>query len=102
MFEPLNSDQEERAVCALEAIAEALTLWCKLEAQKFDKQYPVKPEARDATITRIKTDEDRARASLGGDPSESLDEWTSPGAFERRFDENSRKGSKRKNTTAKE
>lgn len=68
-------DHEERACRALEAIADALQCWCKLEAQRFEKEYPVKT-SRDAIVTHIQTEEELLAASLGLDGSETLEEWS--------------------------
>jgi len=68
-----SASHEERAVTALESIADALTAWVKLEQQKFDKLYPVKVP-RDATATKLPSEEDRLREDLGS-TNEPLDEW---------------------------
>jgi hypothetical protein len=53
-------NHEKRAVLALESmarsfenIADALAMWCKLESQRYEKEYPVKVP-RDAIVTKIK------------------------------------------------
>ena len=74
---------EERAVVALEAIADALALWAKLEAQRFEKEYPERKPPADAKITKLKSEEDELRESLGDDGSETLEEWTDLGPRER-------------------
>lgn len=74
---------------AFERIADALTLLAKIEARKFDKLYPVR-QPKDATVTKIPTDEDRARANISGDISEPIDDWASPGPLERAFLERER------------
>lgn len=71
---------EERAVVALEAIAVALTLWSKLQQQRFDKEYPVK-QPREATVTHVKNEEDELLESLGS-TGESLEDWTTLGPRE--------------------
>jgi hypothetical protein len=69
-----SMSHEERAVQALESIAEALTLYAKIEGQRYEREYPSKPDARDATITRVQSADDRLRESQGvtGEPEE---EW---------------------------
>jgi hypothetical protein len=64
---------EERAVRALEDMAEALTSAVKLGQAWFDKLYPIKP-AREAIVTHVKTEEERLRESQGN-TGESIDEW---------------------------
>jgi len=64
----------ERIATALEQIAKSLAAWCILESAKFDKQYPVKANVRDATITRTPSDEDKLLESLGA-TNEPLEEW---------------------------
>jgi hypothetical protein len=71
-----SMSHEERAVVALESIAEALTSWCKLEQQRFEKEYPVK-QAREAIVTHVQTEEERLRQEQG-DTGESLEEWVGP------------------------
>ena len=66
---------EERAVVALEQIGEALTVLAKLGSQVFDKLYPARVPT-DATVTKIQSEEERARESLGDDGSKTLEEWT--------------------------
>jgi len=65
-----------RIAAALEVLADTAAAWYKLEAARFDKEFPVKPDARDATITRIPSTEDELRASQGSS-EESLSTWTS-------------------------
>ena len=86
--ESLN--HEERAVRAMESmagsfveIAEALTLIGKLGSQVFDKLYPVKAP-KDATVTHLKTEEERKREDLG-DTGESLEDWQTLGPREQEF-----------------
>ena len=71
---------EERACVALEAIADALTLYAKIEAQRFDKEYPVKVP-RDAIVTTVPSDDDKLREDLGAS-EESLEEWQQLGPRE--------------------
>ena len=70
--ESLN--HEERACRALEAIADALTMYAKIEAQRYEKEYPVKTPT-DATITKVKSADDLLRESLGGDGDQSTEDW---------------------------
>ena len=64
----------ERIASALEQISKSLATWCILESAKFDKQYPVKANVRDATITRTPSDEDKLLESLGA-TNEPLEDW---------------------------
>jgi len=64
----------ERMASAFEVIADTLTAWYKLEQQRFEKQFPVKPDARDATITRIPSREDALKEDQGAS-EEPTDEW---------------------------
>lgn len=82
-------DHEERAVVALEEIAGAFTVLAKLASQWYDKLYPVKVP-RDATVTKIPNDDDLLRESLGGDGSETLEEWSDLGPRERSLAEKKR------------
>jgi hypothetical protein len=73
-------NHEKRAVLALESmarsfenIADALAMWCKLESQRYEKEYPVKV-TRDAIVTKIPSEEEKLRESLG-ESDEPLDEW---------------------------
>lgn len=82
-----SMNHEERAVRAMESmassfgeIAEALTVIGKLGSQWYEKLYPARTP-KDATVTRIKTEEERKREDLG-DTGESLDEWQTIGPRE--------------------
>src|SRR5690349_7689649 len=76
---------EERAVVAFERIADALTAYANIEAERFKRQYPERREPREATVTHIPTEEDKLRANLHG-PEKTLKEWLQPGSFERKFE----------------
>lgn len=65
----------ERIADSLESIADSLVQWCKLSQARFDREFPVKRNPLDATITRVPNDEDRLRESLGAS-EETLEEWT--------------------------
>ena len=82
-----SMNHEERAVRAMESmassfaeIADALTLLGKIGSQWYEKVYPVKTP-KDATVTRIKTEEERKREDLG-DTRESLEDWQTIGPRE--------------------
>ena len=75
---------EERAVCALEAIADALTQWVKLEAQRFEHEHPAKPTATDIDLHVPKTEEQKLRELMSASPEE-VEEYVGP--RERRFTE---------------
>jgi hypothetical protein len=74
--------REERAVLALEKLADALTVLATLSQRVVDRDYPVRTEPRDATITRIPTTEDRLRADQGA-TGETEEEWLELGPRER-------------------
>lgn len=78
ILEAMERDERamERIATAAESIAEALTMWCKLEQQRFDREYPVKTP-RDAIVTHVKTPEEILRENIGGEP-EPLEEWIGP------------------------
>ncbi len=84
--------REERAVRALEDIAEALTSWVKIQQAIFDKQYPERREPTDATVTHRPTEEERLRERIFG-TEQSTEDWLQPGVREREFE--SRQNSKR-------
>lgn len=67
-------NHEERACLALEGIATALTEWVKIEAQRFEKEYPPKREPREALVTYIPTEEEELQRDQGAS-GESQDEW---------------------------
>jgi hypothetical protein len=67
----------DRVATALESIADSLAEWCKLSQARFDKEYPVKREPQDATVTHVPTAEDELKASQGAS-SETLEEWIGP------------------------
>lgn len=66
----MNQEQETRLVLALEGMAKSLALWCKLQQDRLDKEFPVKPHAREATVTHLPTDEETLILEQQGD-----DDW---------------------------
>ncbi len=77
--------EDDPLVLALERIADALTAWVTLEQKRYDKEYPTKVP-RDATQTKLPSEEDELRASLG-DTGESTEDWlTDVGPRERELD----------------
>ncbi len=83
---------EERAVRALENIAEALAAWIILQQARFDREYPPKREPIDATVTHRPTEEERLRERIFG-TEQTTEDWLQPGVREREFE--SRQNSKR-------
>jgi hypothetical protein len=84
-------DLELRKVEALEGIGTALRnmaasmhLNYLLERDRFMKEYPLKGEVKDATITRRQTEEEKLREEQG-DTDESDADWT--GQRERAYTE---------------
>lgn len=75
----LEADERamERIAASFEVIADLMQAWYKLEVQRFDKQYPVKREPQDATVTHVPTAEDELKTSQGAS-SETLEEWLGP------------------------
>ena len=71
----MTPEQEERLVTALEGISTALARIAHLQLTEFEIRHEPKPKPSPATITRIKTAEERLREDLGGDGTESLEEW---------------------------
>lgn len=69
---------EERQVEAMERIADALECWCKLEQQRFDKEYPVKRDVTDATVTVPETEDERLRKLLHSATPEEIEEYIGP------------------------
>ena len=73
---------QERIAAALESLADSFAEYCKLYSARLDHEFPAKRSPRESTVTRLETEEDRLRKSLG-DTGESLDEWTTLGPRER-------------------
>lgn len=83
------SEYERRHVESQERIADVLEEFAKLFQQWFDKVYPQRPEVRDATITKVPSEEDKIRDIHGPD----VDEEEFIGELEREIINQSRKGS---------
>jgi hypothetical protein len=84
----------DRIACAFERIADSLEEWCKLNQARFEREFPIKPEPKDATITHIPTTEDELRSSQGAG-EEDLSTWTSDvGVREQAIIDRSQQGSK--------
>jgi hypothetical protein len=68
----MTSEQEERLVSAFESIASTFTRW-------YDRQFPnitVRTEEEKlATFTKIPSEEDRLRESLGDTGEATTEEW---------------------------
>lgn len=73
----MSPEQEDRLVLAFESIAKSLL-------RSVDAKYPERKEPTDATVTRIPTDEDRAREHFV-EPAESLEEEEEISPRMRRF-----------------
>lgn len=72
-----DENSMERMAAAFETIADTVVAMYKLQEQRFDKEYPSKPTPKDATVTRIASDEDKLREDLG-DTGEPLEDWVGP------------------------
>jgi hypothetical protein len=66
--------REERAVVALEWFASALTRIATVMENRYHRDFPSKPAARDAIITRVPSPEDKLKEDLGS-TGESEEEW---------------------------
>lgn len=64
----------ERIASAFEVIADTLTAWFKLEVQRFEKQWPVRREPRDAEITTSPDPEEQLKKDQGAS-EERIEEW---------------------------
>lgn len=100
----MTPEQDERYLSALESLAVSLDRLATLAERAVNRYAPAKHEPRDATVTRIPSDEDRRRESLGG--SAPIGEWLDeqPGPTEKDFLERQAKAkssSERKDTSAK-
>ena len=73
----MTGDQEEQLVIAFEQIATALTGTRDTQKRQFDKQWPKRKKVREATYSRVPTEEDRIRENQGAS-SGSLEDWLTP------------------------
>jgi hypothetical protein len=74
----------QRMASAFEVIADTLTAMYNLQQARFDKDFPSKPQVREALVTKIKSDEDVLRESQGS-TGESDEQWLDIGEREREF-----------------
>lgn len=92
----MTPEQEERLVAAFERIAEAFDFVAgsidsiaKTQLKDFAKRYPAKQKNVKATVTHVKTEEEKLREAQG-QSDETLDEWTTlteetPGPREKKW-----------------
>jgi DNA-binding ferritin-like protein len=78
----MTPEQEERLVAAFERFAEALDFLAgsvetiaKTAEKTYAKQYPAKQRNVKATVTHVKTDEERLKEEQG-QSDENLRDWT--------------------------
>ncbi len=65
----MTEDQEERLTAAMESIAHSLARW-------VEAAYPERKEVREAIVTHIPTEEDKAREKHGGaDAGAPIEQW---------------------------
>lgn len=69
---------------ALWSIADALHGLYDVQVARYEKEFPEQGEVRDATITKLKTEEERLREEQG-QSEETLEEWV--GLREREFED---------------
>ncbi len=74
----IQPDHAARLVRALEEIAQAFVRIADSTESRYHKDYPIKLEPTDATITRIKSPDDLARESQQGTSDQSLASWLNP------------------------
>lgn len=78
----MTPEQEEQLVLAVERIAEAFDFMAgsldsiaKTQLKDYAKRYPAKQKNVKATVTHVKTEEERLKEDQG-QTNESLEDWT--------------------------
>jgi hypothetical protein len=78
----MTPEQDERIIIAVEKLSEAfdfiagsLETIAKTAEKNYAKQYPAKQRNVKATVTRVKSDEDKLKEEQG-QSDENLREWT--------------------------
>jgi hypothetical protein len=74
LVEDDNRDSYVEIAKALNRIADAFTATYALQREAFQKQYPVRKEVVDATVTHRQTEEERLREAQGA-TDETDAEW---------------------------
>jgi hypothetical protein len=74
----------ERLAHSFEVIAQTAVAWYNLEKKRFELEHPTKPDARDATVSHIKSPIDQLRESQGA-TGETDEEWGTLGPREKQF-----------------
>ncbi len=76
IIEQMEKDERamERIAASLEHISKSLATWLILAQARFEKEYPLKREVRDADITRVPSERDKLLESLGAS-NEPLEDW---------------------------
>jgi hypothetical protein len=92
----MTPEQDERLVSAFERIAEAFDFMAgsldsiaKTQLKDYAKRYPAKQKNVKATVTHVKTEEERLKEDQG-QTNESLEDWTTlttepPGPREKKW-----------------
>ncbi len=82
----MTPEQEERFVAAFETIAESISYIAgtvesiaAIAAQDLEKRYPPKRTPAEATVTRLKTEEELLRENQGATGEEKLEDWATLG-----------------------
>jgi hypothetical protein len=74
----------ERLIAAFEAMGYALTTLAAIETRRLEMEQPRHGEAKDAKVTKLKTEEELLREAQG-ESEEDLETWV--GLREQEFDE---------------
>lgn len=84
ILEGMERDEQamERIASAMEVIAESTVAMYKIMEARLEKEFPLKHEPRESTVTRIPTDEEKLRASQGA-TGEPLSDWIQLGPREK-------------------
>lgn len=91
--------REERAVAAMEKIADALTDLATMSQRRLEYEYPTKPAPRDATVTHRKTEQEILEERSHASPEE-IESYIGP-REQSVLDKQSAESSKRTGTAAK-
>lgn len=81
----MTPEQDERLVAAFEGIARHLDRLAAVGESEFRKKYLRRQRPKEATLTRVLTDEDKIRQDQGAS-EETLDRWLTLGPREQAYE----------------
>jgi len=74
-----EEESEQRLMAVLESIAKSLDVIARTYQADLLLRYPPKKKAAEATVSRLKTDEEKLREDQGATGEEKIEDWATLG-----------------------